>query len=390
MTLALDHNIKKLGEGSVIKLSSGKSLFMLDSYPGNPIIKPQDISLTWQDNGKLKIGAVFNGGAELFQNKILLMPRCQKGYQKKLFFDKRLGIERNCLENYISEVWPLVSNDGINFSRFQNTVIHGDGADHHDFTYGIEDIRIIKHGHKFLLVGCGKIKPPFKESNADRIAVYSTENFMDITYNGMVESFDTRNSFPMPELINGHLFMLLRFNPNIHLERLKEGMDQLLNPNKYKKYWQEIYERREQNILLEAGSYLHEKEKIGSGAQIIKTDNGWLLIYHAVGEIEEEICKAYGLKDKIKRGYSICAAILDMDDPRRVLCRTKYPIYIPSAPYELYGNDEYQVDVPAVVFPVGAIVRKGKLIIYAGSGDKYTILLSCSLNKLINYLCDKN
>ncbi|MFQ6093655.1 MAG: hypothetical protein ACE5OR_13455, partial [bacterium] len=141
-----------------------------------------------------------------------------------------------------------------------------------------------------------------------------------------------------------------------------------------------------QNLLLEAGHYPHEREKIGPGTQVIRTERGWLLIYHAVGEIGDNICKAYGLREKIERGYSICAALLDLDDPKKVLCRTRNPIYIPSAPYELHGNDQYPVDVPAVVFPVGAFVRKEKLIIYAGAGDKYIILLSCNLNNLVNYL----
>lgn len=119
---------------------------------------------------------------------------------------------------------------------------------------------------------------------------------------------------------------------------------------------------------------------------MIKTDRGWLLIYHAFGEIHSNLCEVYALPQKIKKGYSICAALLDLDDPRKVLCRTRNPIYIPSAPYELGGDEQYLVDVPNVVFPVGAIVWKEKLLLYAGSGDKYMILLSCKLNDLVNYL----
>ncbi|GAI57117.1 unnamed protein product, partial [marine sediment metagenome] len=169
---------------------------------------------------------------------------------------------------------------------------------------------------------------------------------------------------------------------------LKAGIDQLLNPSKYRKEWEKIYEQRSKNILLEVGYLPHEKEKIGPSTPLIKTDRGWLLIYHGVGEIENDICKVYGLSKKIKRGYSICAALLDLDHPEKVLCRTRHPIYVPSAPYELYGDEQYPVDVPAVVFPVGAIVRKGKLVLYAGAGDKYIILLSCNLDNLVNYLCN--
>jgi predicted GH43/DUF377 family glycosyl hydrolase len=383
---ALDKSIQQLSNGSLITLDNGAYIFKLGSFEGNPIIKPQDIGLTWHVDDELKIGAAFNGGAEVFQDRVIVMPRCHQGYYEGRFVDPKTGKERICLENYVSEIWPLVSEDGINFSRFRNIVIRGDGTDHLDFTYGIEDIRIIKHDQRYLLIGCGKTGPAFKAANADRIAVYSTNDFVNITYHGIIESFDSRNAVPFPELINGQQYMLLRFHPDICLDILETGIDQLMSPNKHIKYWKEIYERRSNNLLLEAGGYPHEKEKIGPGTQVIRTDKGWLVIYHAVGEIENDICKVYGLAKNIERGYSICAALLDLDNPKKVLCRTQKPIYIPSTPYELYGNDQYPIDVPAVVFPVGAFVRKGKLVLYVGSGDKYIILLSCNLENLINYL----
>ena len=377
---------ENLGDGKIMEIESGETIFGLDSHEKNPIVKPQDIGLTWKENGELKIGAVFNGGAEFFEDQVILLPRCHRNYRKGKFFDERLGRERDCLENYISEVWPLISRDGVHFSRFRNVAIRGDGTDHQDFTYGIEDIRIIEYENSYLLIGCGKIKPPFKSSNADRIAIYATKDFTNITCHGIVEPFDSRNAVPFPEPVNGNHYILLRFHPNIHIGLLKAGMNQLLNPAEFKDYWKEINEQRNENLLLKAGFYPHEKEKIGPGPQLIKTDQGWLLIYHAVGEININICKAYGLSQKIERGYSISAALLDLEDPRKVICRTKNPIYIPSAPYELHGNEEYPVDVPAVVFPVGAIVRQNRILIYAGAADKYIILLSCRLDNLINYL----
>ena len=387
MISLFNQTIQKLGEGKIVTLDSGDTIFKMDSFIDNPVVKPQDLGLIWKEDDTLKIGAVFNAGAEIFQDKVILLPRCHQRYRRGKFFDKKLGIERSYLENYISEVLPLVGDDGIHFARFQDVVIRGDGTDHQDFTYGIEDLRIIKYDHRFLLVGCGKIKPPFKGENADRIAIYSTEDFVNISYHGLVESFDSRNAIPFSEPINGRHYILLRFHPNIHLAYLEAGIEQLLNPSKYKKEWGKLYEQRQQNLLLKAGYLAHEKEKIGPSTPLIKTDRGWLLIYHGVGEIEEDICKEYGLSEKIKRGYSICAALLDLENPEKVLCRTRHPIYIPSAPYELYGDEQYPVDVPAVVFPVGAIVRKDKLVLYAGAGDKYIILLSCNLDNLIDYLC---
>ena len=388
MKSALGRTLQELGDGTIVYLGSGGTAFKLDSFEGNPVVKPQDLGLTWYEKGELKVGAVFNGGAEVFKDKIILMPRCQKGYREGTFFDERFGIERRCLENYISEVWSLVSEDGVHFTRLQNGVIRGDGTDHEDFTYGIEDIRIIKLEDRYLLVGCGKVSPPFRGRDADRIAVYSTTDFANITYHGIVESFDSRNAVPFSEPIGGVHYILLRFHPNIHLDFLEAGLDQLLSPSKYKEHWKRILDRRSQSLLFEVGSYPHEKEKIGPGPPLIRTDKGWLLIYHAVGEIGHKVCKAYGLAERIERGYSICAALLDINNPRKVLCRTTHPIYIPSTPSELYGNDQYPVDVPAVVFPVGAFVREDKLLLYAGAGDKYIILLSCNLDNLVTYLSE--
>jgi len=379
-----DQLVERLGDGEVVKTESGASIFKLDSYEGNPIVKPEDMGLTWCEDGKAYAGAVFNGGAECFDQKVILVPRCQKGYQRKKYFDENLKIKRYWMDNYISEIWPLISEDGVNFERYKNVVIRGDGTDHQDFVYGIEDIRIVKHDQRYILVGTGKIKPPFKGGNADRTAIYSTEDFVNITYHGIIDSFDNRNAIPVFD--GDKVYMLLRFHPNIYLAVLEGGIDQLLNPSMYRESWEKIYQQRDENLLIETGTYPHEKEKVGAGIPLIETERGWLCIYHAVGYISEDICKVYGLKGEIKRAYSVGAAVLDLDNPKKVLCKAKNPIYIPSMPYELEGNEQYPIDVPNVVFPVGGIVRNNKLLLYCGAGDKYTALLSCDINKLIDYM----
>ncbi len=152
MISSFNQIIQKLGEGKIVTLDSGDTIFKMVSFIDNPVVKPQNLGLVWKEDDTLKIGAVFNPGAEIFQDKVILLPRCHQGYRKGKFFDEKLGIERSYLENYISEVLPLVSDDGINFARFRDIVIKGDGTDHQDFTYGIEDLRIIKYDHRFLLV----------------------------------------------------------------------------------------------------------------------------------------------------------------------------------------------------------------------------------------------
>jgi len=223
MNFPFGNLVKELGSGEVVRMPSGEKIFKMDTYKGNPIIKPQDIGLSWYKDGKLQTGAVFNGGAELFKGKVILLPRCQKDYQRKKSFDEKLKIESSWLDNYISEIWPLISEDGINFTRYRNIVIRGDGTDQQDFIYGIEDIRIIKHNQRYILIGTGKIKPPFKGENADRVAIYSTEDFINIIYHGIIDSFDNRNALPIFD--DDKVYMLLRFHPNINLAVLEGGMD---------------------------------------------------------------------------------------------------------------------------------------------------------------------
>ncbi len=386
MKSVLDRTVEKLGVGELLTLNSGESIFKLSSFKDNPIVTPQNQGISWYENGVLHIGAIFNGGAEIFQDKIVLASRVPRGYNRVLIFDEKTGVERYIIENYLSEVWLLESKDAINFTPTSAGIIRGNGSDHQDFVYGIEDTRIIKIGQKYLLVGVGRKKPAFKGLDGDRTALYSTDDFVGITYHGCINSFFERNTVVIPEPISDQYYAFFRFRPNIQLAVLEGGLKQLLNPSKYENEWKKILDERDKNILFKMGKYPHEKEKIGPGPQIIKTNRGWLFIYHAVGEIDANICRAYGLNEKINRAYSICAALLDLKNPRKVLCRTRHPIYIPSLPHELYGNKHYSVDIPAVVFPTGAIVWQDKLLLYCGAADKYMILLSCKLDIFVDYL----
>ena len=382
--------LEEIGEGEVARLPNGDTLFILSSHPGNPIIKPRDLGLTWSEGGVERVGAVFNGGAAEFEGGVVLTPRIHRNYRRLRVYDERLGLERWVMENYISEVWPLWSRDGVSFSRINQVSIKGDGSTHRDFTYGVEDIRIIRWSGFYLLVGCGKIRPPFKGGDSDRIAVYTTRDFIKIRYHGIVREFDSRNSFPFPEEVDGRLYMLLRFHPNIHLDVLEGGVAQILSPGDYSENWRRMYERRGETLLIRAGELPHEAEKVGAGPPPIKTREGWLLIYHGVGKVGREVMKLYGYDRVLERSYVVSAAILDPDDPKRIIARTRYPIYVPSHPWELEGNENYPVDIPFVIFPTGAITKEDKLLIYAGAGDKYMVLLGCRLENLLNYILSES
>jgi predicted GH43/DUF377 family glycosyl hydrolase len=111
-----------------------------------------------------------------------------------------------------------------------------------------------------------------------------------------------------------------------------------------------------------------ESRKIGAGPPPIKTEDGWLLLYHGVeGRRGETI-------------YRAGAALLDLHNPSRVIARSREPILEPTEDYEKYG------DVPNVVFPEGAVVLEGKLYLYYGGGDKVCCLAMVKLRELIDWL----
>ena len=107
-----------------------------------------------------------------------------------------------------------------------------------------------------------------------------------------------------------------------------------------------------------------DSRKLSVGATPIKTEAGWLVIYHAVD-------------DKDDGKYKIGAMILDTEDPSRVLYRTSSPILQPDKHYENDGK-------PGVVYPCGAVVLKDELFVYYGGGDKVVCCATAQLDKFID------
>lgn len=104
----------------------------------------------------------------------------------------------------------------------------------------------------------------------------------------------------------------------------------------------------------------------GAGPSPIKTDAGWLLLYHANDNREPY-------------KYKLGAMLLDIDDPTRILYRSNQPILVPESYYE---NDEK----PGIVFSCGAVVKDGSLFVYYGGGDKYCCVAETKLDELVNWL----
>jgi beta-1,4-mannooligosaccharide/beta-1,4-mannosyl-N-acetylglucosamine phosphorylase len=113
-----------------------------------------------------------------------------------------------------------------------------------------------------------------------------------------------------------------------------------------------------------------ESTKIGAGPTPIETEEGWLLVYHGV------LTSCNGFV------YSMGAAILDRDEPWKLLARGRRFLLSPQVPYEQVG------DVPNVVFPCAALVDRAldRLAIYYGGADTVVCLAHGHLSEILEFV----
>jgi predicted GH43/DUF377 family glycosyl hydrolase len=108
--------------------------------------------------------------------------------------------------------------------------------------------------------------------------------------------------------------------------------------------------------------YPWEFVQIGNCGSPLEIEEGWLLLTHGVGVV---------------RNYCMGAALLDRDDPSRVLKRTARPLLEPSP-------DDRDGYVPNVVYSCGGLVRGRTLLLPYGIADDYTAFASVDLDALLD------
>jgi beta-1,4-mannooligosaccharide/beta-1,4-mannosyl-N-acetylglucosamine phosphorylase len=117
-------------------------------------------------------------------------------------------------------------------------------------------------------------------------------------------------------------------------------------------------------------SWSWQSTKIGPGPTPIETDEGWLVLYHGV------LTSCNGFV------YSMGAALLDLDEPWRVLARGTRFLLAPHVQYEQVG------DVPNVVFPCAALVDapSDRVTIYYGGADTVVCMAHAHLTELLEFV----
>jgi len=171
-----------------------------------------------------------------------------------------------------------------------------------------------------------------------------------------------KNVVFFPRRINGELVFLHRIRPGIQIASVKNIADLT------KEFWENYFVNFHEHIVLDP-LYEHESDYIGSGCPPIETEHGWLLIYHGVEDTNKGLV------------YSACAAaLLDLDNPNKVIARLPYALFSPEYKWELRG------EVNNVVFPTGTALFGGTLFIYYGAADSHIACASVSLSALMTEL----
>ena len=335
-------------------------MMKLKKYADNPILSPNP-DLDWESFCVLNPAVIFDKEKE----KFVMLYRAAGSETKHII---RLGL--------------ATSKDGIHFERESDKPIFD--VDPNDADGGcIEDPRLIKmDGYYYLTyaskpfyvgrywldrkerwdasLGCpypeGPSEPKFIRERHTTTYLAYTKDFKNYKRLGRITDsrYDNRDCVLFPEKVNGKFVKIDR--------PYRDGP----NPSMWITYSDDMLEWGEPTLLYKVGGERWESERIGAGCPPLKTDEGWLLLYHGVS-----------LED---HKYRIGFMLLDGNDPMKILAKTKDFVMEPEFEYE--SSEMY----PGCVFPTGWVNKDGVLYIYYGCGDKHISLATSSVEEILEEL----
>ena len=297
-------------------------------YSGNPIIGR---------NGNKISNSVFNSAVVRFEDGFAGVFRCDsRSISMDIFVGK--------------------SKDGINW-EIEDEPIKFEGADEEilkrEYRY---DPRVCFIEDRYYVTWCNGYHGP-------TIGVAYTFDFKKFVQLENAFLPFNRNGVLFPRKINGLYMMLNRPSDNGHTP----FGDIFISQSKDMEFW-----GRHRHVMgtIKDDISAWQSTKIGPGPIPIETDEGWLMIYHGV----INTCNGFV--------YRMGAALLDLNEPWKVIARSKNYIMAPWEQYECMG------DVPNVVFPCAALHDKesGKIAIYYGCADTVTGLAFTTVERLLDYV----
>ncbi len=340
-------------------------------YHKNPILSPKDLN---PSNPNMIIECLLNPGVFKFNDKIGLLVRVaertiqNEGYLTVPIYndlgtielldfkidDPKLDASDARVINYdgvdylttISHLRLLWSDDGIHFSENKAyPSLFGEGANE---SYGIEDCRVSQIEDTYYLTYT-MVSP-----NGVGVGLRTTNNWRDFEKKGMIFSPHNKDCAIFEEKINGNYYALHRpSSPELGGNYIwLAGSPDALHWGNHK-------------CIAKTRDGKFDSKRLGAGAAPIKTEKGWLEIYHGATE---------------KNRYCLGAILLDINDPSIVIARSEAPIMEPIAEYEktgFFGN---------VVFTNGHIVEGDTIKMYYGASDEHVCLANFSITEILKTL----
>lgn len=173
-----------------------------------------------------------------------------------------------------------------------------------------------------------------------------------------------KDAFLFPKKIKGKFALVHRILPDIQIVYFKRFTDLNLQ------FWKKYLKRLSDFVVLES-KYWWESRNIGGGCPPIETKHGWLMIYHAVDDMDAG------------KTYRAGAALLHKGDPTKVISKLKEPLFSPKTKWEKGIINNIDGLVHNVVFPTGTAIFGNRLYIYYGAADKRIGAVSVNLNSLL-------
>lgn len=339
-------------------------------FPENPLLSPSSLEPSREG---LHIACLLNPGVFRYDDKIWLLVRvAERPLQNDVFVsfpvltasgeirimeialdDSELIATDKRLIRYkgtdylttLSHLRLLCSDDGVCFYEPKGYPhLNGMGALE---TFGIEDCRVSFLKDQYYLTYTA-----VSESGVG-IAMRTTKDWKNFQFHGMILPPHNKDCAIFEEKINGLYYALHRPSSvdlggnYIWLARSPDGI-----------HW------GQHQCIIKTRKDSWDNARVGGGAAPIKTEHGWLEIYHGANYDHQ---------------YCLGAFLLDLNDPSVVIARTKSPIMIPSEPYELTGFFGH------VVFTNGHVLGADEdtLTIYYGAADEFVCGAHFSLKEIM-------
>jgi predicted GH43/DUF377 family glycosyl hydrolase len=309
--------------------------------PKNPILIP-DPSVPWESE------ATYNPSVIEVDGKFHMFYRATSSTDKA----GDTGV-------LISSIGHAVSKDGITFTGHDQIVFPIRDWE----KFGCEDPRVTAFEGNYYIFYTAVSE---FSANGIRVAVAISDDLKSIREKHLVTPFNAKAMALFPERINGKIAVLVTVNTDRPPAKICLAFLERIEDLWSEEYWKTWYEKLDDHILpIEE----NEKDQIELGSAPIKTKSGWLVFYSYIYNYFTPPAT-----------FGVQALLLNLFDPMQIVGEVKRPFLVPETEYEFYGR------VPRVVFPSGALIRKGSVYLYYGATDTTSCVAILKLNDFLEEL----